>query len=460
MIKIASSALLSPIFVALLAAYAVPACAADASEVAKESGESFQWFKYGGFGTFAGTNVNNSGSSQFKSNNRMPTGTDSTESWEWDNDSAFGVQATITPFKNAQEWSVVTQLLSRRNKDNSYYPTTDWLYLAYKANQNLTVRAGRFIAPVYMVSDYRNVNYANPWLRPPVEVYSMGTINNVDGIDAIIKGSFGDLSYTLQPFYGHFDLKQPGATMFRFSEMAGLNTVTEYGALSVRLGYMKARHSVIRKPPYNSKADYSATEDTNAYRGNQNCNTSAGYGSTACPYPNAVNQVYPEYNQVASYYDRDDRPFDIAGVGFVYDDRLFMQGEFVYKRAASASPNAIGWYLTSGWRFGDLLPYVTYSQHREIARFDTLHAGADFPKAKDQVIGSSSDNKQRTLSIGARYDFARNFAFKVQYDQVTPQRGSLNGSGSGKGLGWTGSPSNFYQAKHVEVIAASIDFVF
>jgi hypothetical protein len=49
-----------------------------------------------------------------------------------------------------------------------------------------------------MISDVRNVGYANIMLRPPNEVYRQVTADNADGGDIIYQHSFGDSTLTAQ----------------------------------------------------------------------------------------------------------------------------------------------------------------------------------------------------------------------------------------------------------------------
>ena len=47
-----------------------------------------------------------------------------------------------------------------------------------------------------MISDYRNVGYANHTVRPAAEVYSQVPFNSIDGVDLTWQHGFGDTSLT------------------------------------------------------------------------------------------------------------------------------------------------------------------------------------------------------------------------------------------------------------------------
>ncbi len=53
------------------------------------------------------------------------------------------------------------------------------------------MRLGRLPLPVFLVSDFRQVGYANTWIRPPIEVYGQVPLDNVDGLDVLYNGERG-----------------------------------------------------------------------------------------------------------------------------------------------------------------------------------------------------------------------------------------------------------------------------
>ncbi|MDH4133553.1 MAG: hypothetical protein OEV31_02060, partial [Gammaproteobacteria bacterium] len=117
----------------------------------------------------------------------------------FEKDSRFGLQvsAQINP-----EVSVTGQMLAKAN-ENSYSLSTDWAYVKYRASNNLSVRAGRVKLPSFLISDYNEVGYAYPWVRPPQEMYSANPMTGVNGVDMLLRFNMGDLGLLIQPFYGN-----------------------------------------------------------------------------------------------------------------------------------------------------------------------------------------------------------------------------------------------------------------
>ena len=69
------------------------------------------------------------------------------------------------------------QIVTRRLSDyNSTRPYFEWANIKYQATRDLSVRAGRVVAPMFMISDSRMVGYAQTMVRPPEEVYFINPI--------------------------------------------------------------------------------------------------------------------------------------------------------------------------------------------------------------------------------------------------------------------------------------------
>jgi hypothetical protein len=325
--------------------------AAAQAEISNES----KTLVLSGFGTLAAVQTNNA-NIEFRSDNRLPSGT--AKSHEFDNDSKLGVQLSYRPTDKVQ---AVVQLLSRRNEDNSFKPSIDWAYVAYKPMSALTVRAGRFVAPVLMGSDYRNVGYANIWVRPPTDVYNSATINNVDGLDAIYRGELGPFSYSAQAYFGTYDLKFAGGSGIKFNRMGGLNLTAELGSWTFRASHMDAKHTNYQADGQVGPSTLFAVSEPSTGRGfrlnpaGASCN--AGLKANA-----GCSALFTNFDDVFSAMRRDHKPFNITDLGLAYDNgKIVMQAEYMMRKTDSQLSDSNAHYVTAGYRFGKLLPYVTYS---------------------------------------------------------------------------------------------------
>jgi hypothetical protein len=87
-----------------------------------------------------------------------------------------------------------------------------------------------------------------------------------------------------------------------------------------------------------------------------------------------------------------------------------------------------GWYLTAGLRRGEFTPYATWAQTSPTSqRPPQMLDLASLPPASQPAAAALNTQlaalvadvpDQTTLSLGIRWDFARNLSLKLQYDHT------------------------------------------
>jgi opacity protein-like surface antigen len=158
-------------------------------------------FSFNGFGTF-GVVHSDEDRADFASNLFAPDGAGYTRAWSPEVDSVLGVQLTANL---TSRLTGILQVVSEQQYDENYTPTVEWANLTFDITPDLSVRAGRMVQPSFMVSEYRKVRYATPWVRPPKEVYDMIPVTNADGIDMSYRFRFNGFTNTLRAMYGGRD---------------------------------------------------------------------------------------------------------------------------------------------------------------------------------------------------------------------------------------------------------------
>lgn len=106
----------------------------------------------------------------------------------------LGVQAS---YGVTDDISVTGQLVAKAVQD-TWKLSPEWLYGAYRLNDNFTFRAGRLRVPVYMYSEVLDVGYAYPWLSLPNDVYDNIDLTNYEGVDML---------YTRETSLGQFNMQ-------------------------------------------------------------------------------------------------------------------------------------------------------------------------------------------------------------------------------------------------------------
>jgi hypothetical protein len=396
--------------------------AAGADAAAEDSGT--QKFTFGGFGTVGAVHSNET-RADFATNISKPTGAGYTNQWSADVDSLLGLQVTGT-FNS--RLSAVVQLISEQNYDNTYTPHIEWANVMLQVTPDMSIRVGRIVFPIFMLSESRKVQYANPWVRPPVEFYTLVPVTNSDGIDASYKLRSGSFIHNLQITYGTSNPQfVSGSTDVR--RQWSLSDSIELGPATIRAIYQEA---TLTTAALNSFID--------AFR---------GFG--------------PAGAMIADKYDVDDKLTKFAGLGAIYDPgNWFVMGEWGKAEYHSVLATKTAWYLSGGYRLAKFTPYLTFADVK--ANSSTSDRGLDISTLPPNLAGPAAGLNaglngilgatpvQHTISVGTRWDFMRDTAFKLQYDRIelgTRSPGTLSNL----------QPS-FQSGGSVDLISITLDFVF
>lgn len=332
------------------------------------------------------------------------------------NDSRIGIQlsAEVNP-----RVDVTAQLLARAKEDNSDV-VADWAFVSYKLTDPLKVRAGKLKLPTFLISDYIEVGYAYPWIRPPQEVYFSNPISTINGLDLLYTAYFGDFNILIQPYFGQSrgaealipqelmpGLSLPGGTIaflpFRADNMAGINVSGGMDFFTVRAGYLKTEVSADVPAPF-TPVDHDEA-------------TFASAGLTL-DWRNVV--VYGEY------FERE------------IDDG-----------ANGAFPNQKGHYGTLGYRIGKFLPHITYAKLED----------------NDNPTPSPPNGvplEQESVTVGLRYELGSGAALKIEAQRVEPEegtRGLLISNPNAPFLA-DGTTPNDDPSNTVNIYSIAIDVVF
>lgn len=114
-------------------------------------------------------------------------------------DNHLGVQFASTINSDTK---VTAQMISRGGETNSYNMETDWAYVDYQALESVRFRIGKYKIPEFIASDYLDVGYAYPWVRPPQDVYATNPLISLNGVDMLYKINAGSSALFLDLYYG------------------------------------------------------------------------------------------------------------------------------------------------------------------------------------------------------------------------------------------------------------------
>ncbi|MBK1717153.1 hypothetical protein CKO27_05730 [Thiocystis violacea] len=362
-------------------------------------------FSLGGFGTLGAARTSD-GSAEIVRDLSQPHGV--TERWSLDTDSVLGIQANLG---FSPELQAVIQAVSRHHYDGTYEPEISWAFLGFTPTPAWTFRAGRLGTEFYMLSDSRLVGYSYTTVRPPVDYYGTLPFNYVDGLDVaaarplaggLLKGKlYAGLSREQSPWEDR---------QFNMSGSLLVGGYLDYlkGPWQVRLGH--ARVQFDNELPIDDFYSLLPAATANELR---------------------VKDHWSHFNSF----------------GIVYDEGPLQTQLMLSKTFAEHATFEDTWagYFILGYRVQDWTPFVG------------LSAAKSSPKDLNNPIPGYTDayqayfrTDQRTLFLGARWDFRENMALKAQVDII---RGSPDSTFlyRWETSEWDGSMNLF---------SLSLDFVF
>ncbi len=375
-------------------------CLASLPALAVEQGE----YQINGFGTVGVTHMG--GESDLDYGMQGQT----TDGWRGDQLSKLAVQLR---YGITDTLSVTGQLGTKPTQD-SWEVGPGNLYLAWEANDNLTLRAGRLGTPIYMYSETLNVGFSYPWLRLPEEVYSLVQLTSHDGGDVLYNRStdIGTLSFQVA---GGQAIKRDQYALDDIHDIDYRDVFATSLALSTdnfgtfRVGY--------------AEADLQITVDEVI--------TNVGGA-----------QEYRVFNAL------DAQKGKFSSVGHQYDNGTWLSAAEAVKLTIEndndAETNAF--YIMGGRRFGDYLAHVTYGQLDE------------------------SSGRQVSMTYGLNYSITPTVTLKGEYKRVDTSQGdesigvfkanaqqTYNNGAYQKSNGLAGAPLGTHDA---DIFSVGVDFIF
>lgn len=343
-------------------------------------------FDVSGFGT-AGFVLTDTDEAEFVRGSQ-PVGADS--SGDVGVDSIAGVQATV---HLTDKISGTTQVLLRRLYEDGFELDVPLAFIKAQVSNGFAVRVGRLPLPVFLVSDFRQVGFANTWIRPPVEVYGQVPLDSVDGLDVLYSGTSGPVSFNAQAFYGKSDVTLSAADV-SVKDFWGVNASASVGPLTLRVGRTESKLSII-----SAQAD----------------------GLIA-----AVRQA--GFAALADDLSSVDRSSSFTAFGAVLDwHNVIVQAEDTRTKIDGYPSDSTARYVLGGYRVDKFTPYAMYAE-READGAQTSsvipQVGPLLPLAFG-VNALLAGQEQNTTSFGVRWDAASSVAVKFQYDHVDPKGDGL-----------------------------------
>lgn len=263
------------------------------------------YFSFSGFGTL-GIVQTDTDQGQFV---RDDESNGATTHASYNVDSNLGLQGTVQPTK----WlSGTVQLLSKERTQKNIDTEVEWAYAKVEPVEGLAVIGGRMTLPMFLVSDFRDVNYANTWVRPPNEVYGQALLHRLEGGEVRYRLPIKSTTLSVMVLAGNSLLEKSDEAGVDVKNVRGWNALWETEWVTLRVGRVWGNPQVI------------------------------------IPGSGVVSDRYT-FTDFGATVDR---------------NNVVVQSEYVMRRSECCGSivNANGWYALAGYRFRPFLPYVSYAK--------------------------------------------------------------------------------------------------
>jgi hypothetical protein len=342
-------------------------------------------------------------------------------------DSMLGVQGTAHIDAHLE---ASIQVLSRLDYLDSFEPRVSMGYVKYRMGDSF-VRAGRMTIETYMKGDVAEVGYANLQVRQPIAIYPR-TFNGVD-------------AETTRPL---------GAGLVRIKGLVG-RTVGVIAKTDVAASYDTAGSSAAGALVDYFQSGWTVRYSVYSLKMKHELAEMQPGGALSAALANA-----PSATQIFNALSMKDRRITGQMLALAYDEGA-VQGELGYTRIQSHNwPVNCLFRAVVGYRIEQATPYVSYASSRYARQFASAYP-AGLSAQTDQVNEALMQAQagmlvnQTDMTVGVRYDFARNKALKFQYDRIRYQDPD---SIVDPGLATTSVMSRGY--KPMNLYSVVLDFVF
>ena len=401
-------------------------------------------FRFSGFGTFGGVVTDNS-DVEFVTPGQ-PTG--AKKSLDFGVDSRIGVQGS---YQLNPMFSGTVQVISKYNGKGNYNPNIEWAFVKAQVTPSVGIRAGRIGAPFFMISDYRDVNYANLWVRPPLETYGQVPVSNVSGADVIVQHAVGSANVSAQLWGGLSRATLERNTDVTIRDTVGLNLTAELdNGLTLRAGHAVGKLS-IGSPTLRTLQSNGGTAATAVNGGAFGAPAAAAYG--------------PGLSDTLDEFDISGRRATFSGVGASWDvGNWQLNAEFTRRYIDAYLGTSKGWYASAGYRMGKVTPFAYASELKVsgVASNGFAPAAAALGGFSSSLVALSSGvgtvlndvrtSGQRSVAVGARWDAWKSASLKAQLEHITPKDGGVGQ--------FVAAPGTSLNGDSVNVLSVSVDFVF
>lgn len=292
-------------------------------------------------------------------------------------------------------------------------PITQLMMLQYVPNDQILIRFGMQPTPLWLISEERDISFTYPWIRPPMEVYSMGEVDYMNGVSAAYLFDLGSSSLRMMASFGDvnaFDIPRTPTTDNTVNPLQVKSFVAEW-----------------EKDETFLRGVYALVNDSNVY---YYSNKELSINGTNILARNQE-KLKVESIQFTSIGCRSNFG-DLSIMGEFADRKMkFNEGTTGGRAALAANGllHAIGGYLTLGYQIDKFMPRITYASSKvrildkeKVETTETKNLPEPAKSAVETKIGNAVRQEmgsgQNSWQLGVNYSVSSNVMMKLEFEQT------------------------------------------
>ncbi|MBT9241410.1 hypothetical protein BCT47_05705 [Vibrio splendidus] len=330
------------------------------------------------------------------------------EKLDWEQETLAGLQFDFQVNERAK---FVTQIVANSRYD--YEPKIEMAYASYDF-EAFTARAGKLRLPLFFYSDYTDLGYAYPMIRPSQELYENIVLKGYTGADLLIPIELEDSSILLQPVVGIGTIDEDDSIVgeVKLDKLFGISANWNVDDFTFRGSYFVAES--------NPSCDFQNSQDPYCQLGAMLDSQDGQFISLGAQYDNGALLVNVEAADVQ------------------------LEGQFYDYQSVSG---------LVGYRINEFTPYVSVS-------WVETTDNEERENMTTTAIKESMNYERLSYSVGSRWDFAKNMSLKADVTYVDYRDTS---GGFQSNVETTANPyiatGNYLEDSSI-VYSARLDFVF
>ncbi|MEZ8547543.1 hypothetical protein AB6D12_08590 [Vibrio cyclitrophicus] len=347
-----------------------------------------------------------------KANNDVNYAGYTSDNLQWEQEMLAGLQFDFNVNEKAK---FVTQIVANSRYD--YEPKIEMAYASYDF-ERFTARAGKLRLPLFFYSDYTDLGYAYPMIRPSQELYENIVLKSYTGADLLIPVEFDNSSLLIQPVIGVGTIDEDDSIVgeVKLDKLMGVSANWNVGDMTFRGSYFVAESNP-----------------------SCNFNDDSLFADPYCRMGKMLDSKDGQFISLGAQYDNGDLIANIEGADVQLD------GEFYDYQSISA---------LVGYRVNEFTPYLSINWVETTDNEERTNM-----TGVQSALREALNYERLSYSVGSRWDFAKNMSLKVDVTYVDYKGTSGGFQENIETVGTYFATGNFFEDDSI-LYSAKLDFVF